>query len=187
MIENGLTAHTLSLDGVTSDSGTTDEEGERNESPLRPIYEIHPQSGYREIKCLPSIFKLRDVRKFERENYELLGMEDKDIWFLRLADSVKSWIRFRQDLLNSCIKERLYSRCSIQTTDPLWKSYSGGPKGKSANLMKALGDVGALNERANRRGGTTGHQFACPWKNTCANYDCDHMETSRKRSLMPQS
>ncbi|AFM23710.1 hypothetical protein [Desulfomonile tiedjei] len=186
MVKDGLTAYTLSLTGVTSRSETTDENDERDESPLGPRYNICPEFVPHVRKYSPYIFRLRDVRKFERENYDLLEMKTKDVWSLRVADSVKSWIRFRPDLLNDCLKERLYSRCSAQIREPLWGYYSGGPKSKSANLMKALAAADALRERDRHSGGSPGSKFRCPWR-SCKNINCAHIETSLKRSLMSQS
>lgn len=138
------------------------------------------------------LFRLKDVRRFELQHSEKLfdGTKDKDkgkkVFMLRTADYVKAWIRARPDLLNNCIRERLYVRCSIQTKNQLIKYYKGGPKCKSGNLMSALSSAAALQERLHGSGGTPGDQFSCPWKKTCADYDCDHMQTSRRLLLMPQ-
>jgi hypothetical protein len=126
-------------------------------------------------KCL---CRLRDVRRFERENSELLHVTDKDLFILRIADYVRAWIRARRDLRNECIKERLYVRSSIQTKRCIMAHYEGR---ESDRLRKALDAAGAFLERSTRKGGKP--KKDCPWEKTCTNRDCGLMDTSRKLAL----
>jgi hypothetical protein len=128
------------------------------------------------------LFRLKDVRQFERESRELLHMSDKDLFILRTADYVRAWIRAQPDLKNECIKERLYVRSTIQTKRCIMAHYEGRA---SDRLRKALDAVGAFSERSTRKGGK--RKKDCPWKKTCTNYNCESMDTSRKRLLMLSS
>lgn len=104
------------------------------------------------------LFRLKDVRRFERESRELLHMSDKDLFILRTADYVRAWVRFNTDWKNDCIKQRLYSRTSARTEEGLQEYFPGHD---SDSLRKALQATGALPKR---KGGRTKTSFNCPWK-----------------------